>query len=117
MRFDNYPDDIRRYDSDPRSPFYEGPEDHLEEKAEQCLVDSAEDYPAFFVQCERLGLTVECEAEFEDNSCDSYSYRISFAEVANFSAHPEDLDHYAAEFAALDREHPELHENIAATML
>ena len=26
-RTDNYPDDIRSYDNDPRSPFYEEPED------------------------------------------------------------------------------------------
>ena len=26
MNYDNYPDDIRLYDRDPRSPFYEEPE-------------------------------------------------------------------------------------------
>ena len=26
MSIDNYPDDIRMYDDDPRSPFYEEPE-------------------------------------------------------------------------------------------
>jgi hypothetical protein len=32
-RTDNYPDDIRMYDDDPRSPFYEEPdEEELEEE-------------------------------------------------------------------------------------
>ena len=30
---DNYPDDIRRYDDDPRSPFYEDPDEWMEEPA------------------------------------------------------------------------------------
>lgn len=29
-RYDNYPDDIRQYDHDPRSPFYEEPKPELE---------------------------------------------------------------------------------------
>lgn len=43
----NYPDDIRMYDKDPRSPFYDGPEE--EDFCERCdeLLDECE--------CEYLG--------------------------------------------------------------
>ena len=33
MTNSNYPDDIRDYDHDPRSPFYEGPQDEEEADA------------------------------------------------------------------------------------
>lgn len=39
MRTDNYPDDIRQYDNDPRSPFYENPADGLEELDEAELLE------------------------------------------------------------------------------
>lgn len=44
-RTDNYPDDIRQYDSDPRSPFYEEPysEEQYDEYAEKTLQDRLED--------------------------------------------------------------------------
>lgn len=42
-RFDNYPDDIRRYDHDPRSPFYSNPlEDAIEDAEDEYRADHAE---------------------------------------------------------------------------
>lgn len=38
-RDDNYPDDIRQYDNDPRSPFYEDPDEWMEEKADELADD------------------------------------------------------------------------------
>ena len=35
MRDDNYPDDIRQYDSDPRSPFYEEPDEDEAERRQE----------------------------------------------------------------------------------
>ena len=44
-RTDNYPDDIRQYDHDPRSPFYEEPysDEQYEEYAEKTLQERLED--------------------------------------------------------------------------
>jgi len=39
-RNDNYPDDIRQYDNDPRSPFYEDPDDDWLEDAQNNLCDA-----------------------------------------------------------------------------
>ena len=38
-RYDNYPDDIRSYDHDHRSPFYEGKEDYYEARAQEIYDD------------------------------------------------------------------------------
>lgn len=35
----NYPDDIRNYDDDPRSPFYDGPDFYDEEENENETTD------------------------------------------------------------------------------
>lgn len=42
-RYDNYPDDIRRYDHDPRSPFYSNPlEDAVRDSEDEYRADHAE---------------------------------------------------------------------------
>ena len=55
-RNDNYPDDIRCYDDDPRSPFYTDPEEGLEEAA----INLADAWDAEMIETRRikdLGLT------------------------------------------------------------
>jgi hypothetical protein len=42
---DNYPDDIRRYDNDPRSPFYVEPSAYCEECAEKFDVCEMQENP------------------------------------------------------------------------
>ena len=42
---DNYPDDIRRYDNDPRSPFYIEPETICKKCAEKIYVCDAIENP------------------------------------------------------------------------
>lgn len=56
----NYPCDIRSYDHDPRSPFYDSSREDAEERA---LETAADDCPALFVQCERLGMELEVSIE------------------------------------------------------
>lgn len=98
----NYPDDIRCYDHDPRSPFY----DDSRERAEEAAL---EDLPAaLHKQADRLGLVLEVEIKVgadEDGpyTCTTYS----------LNGHPFDEGDAAALATALsrlDREHPNLEE-------
>jgi len=117
-RFDNYPDDIRCYDHDPRSPFYEDPQEKIDEIAEERLDLAFKQFPAFFAQAERLGLTVGFEAEHDPHGWgeDEISVTVTL-EGHQWGGQIEDLAHYAEAFAPLDREHPELKDQIEATML
>lgn len=49
-RTDNFPDDIRSYDNDPRSPFYEDPDAWMEEAA----VELAEKWLAEYNQTSKI---------------------------------------------------------------
>lgn len=110
-RNDNYPDDIRRYDHDPRSPFYD---DSRERAVESALEDAAKECPTLFAQCERLGLAVTAEIEVdcdEDGPCSWSSYQ-----VAGYGVDKEDFADVAASLAKLDREHPELADQVGDVM-
>jgi hypothetical protein len=57
-RHDNYPDDIRSYDNDPRSPFYAGeleidPAD-MDDKAIEELTDDPEQIPEYIFDSKEL---------------------------------------------------------------
>jgi hypothetical protein len=106
---DNYPDDIRRYDHDPRSPFYD---DSRERAVESALEDAAtSDLPA---QAERLGLsfTVEVDEDAdEDGPYTLKSYQLEGSGVCE-----EDFAEVAKALATLDREHPDLAELVEAVI-
>ena len=59
----NYPDDIRSYDNDPRSPFYNGPDDEAQAEAarEYILNDSDIHSEKVSEQCYFSDLLVELE--------------------------------------------------------
>ena len=105
----NYPDDIRYYDHDPRSPFYD---DSAEVAAETALENAAKGCPALFDQCERLGLEVTAEVETEadeDGPYTSTTYKVDGRNVEE-----DDFVKVAAALAKLDREHPDLADEIEA---
>jgi hypothetical protein len=52
-QYDNYPDDIRRYDNDPRSPFYDDSVDEMTLSERQTIEEDAAERKA------------ESRAEFE----------------------------------------------------
>lgn len=95
----NYPDDIRSYDEDPRSPFYDNLLERAEEAAREALPE------ALMGQVGRLGLTLTVEAQHdadEDGRYVSVTYRL---DGHTFDADlAEDL---AEDLARLDVEHPD----------
>lgn len=104
MGYSNYPDDIRCYDHDPRSPFYDDSRERAEEQA-------LENVPAaLHTQCERLGLEMTAEVEVEADedgpyTCVTYYLNGSCIDESDFAT-------VAAALARLDREHPDLAEMV-----
>ena len=103
-RYDNYPDDIRCYDHDPRSPFYDN---SAEDAAESALEDAAKDCPEFFAQCERLGLELTAELEADYDGDGSYSASVTVNLDGFRGVCPEDMADIVPSLARIDREHPD----------
>lgn len=96
----NYPDDIRCYDHDPRSPFYENPAEEAEE-------DALDSLPAeLHKQAERLAysLSVEIEVEADEDGPQMCS-TFYFGEYIFEEVHAKRL---AEKLARLDRLDPDL---------
>jgi len=100
MPMSNYPDDIRRFDRDPRSPFYDNPAEGAEE-------DALDSLPAeLHEQAERLAypLSVEIEVEADEDGphmCSTFY----FGEYIFEETHAKYL---AEKLASLDRLAPDL---------
>jgi len=63
-RYDNYPDDIRRYDHDPRSPFYDS---RLEDAVADAESEYRADHAELLAHLERLNIphevSVDCDPD------------------------------------------------------
>lgn len=98
----NYPEDIRCYDHDPRSPFY----DDSRERAEEAALEGLP--AALHKQADRLGLVLEVEIKVEADEdgpypCTTYSLNGYLFDEGEAAA-------LATALARLDREHPDLEE-------
>jgi len=109
-RMDNYPDDIRRYDHDPRSPFYNGPDERdYEDRANAMTEDWLETFPELAKQAKRLDLTLAVEIEGdadEDGPCETVYYRCNGCNIE------EDENDVAAQLGRLDVESATLADEI-----
>lgn len=105
MRYDNYPEDIRSYDHDPRSPFYDDSRERAEESAMGDVPKSLHE------QCERLGLALEVNMEADADEDGPYmhtTYTVGDTRVCE-----EDFTVVAANLATVDREHPDFEDLVA----
>lgn len=101
-RYDNYPDDIRCYDHDPRSPFYD-------DSRERAVESALEDVPAALdAQCKRLGL--EMEVEIETEADEDGPYTVTTYSLAGQRVDECDFADVAKALATIDREHPDFDE-------
>ena len=104
----NYPDDIRCYDHDPRSPFYDDRRERAEEEA-------LEDLPAALrKQVARLGLSLEASVEEEADEDGPY-HHIAYA-LNGQGFDENDAEVLATALGRLDSEHPELEELVEETL-
>jgi len=74
-RNDNYPDDIRSYDHDPRSPFYAG--QGLEDAVEDASGEYHEDHAEMLRHLARLSIPHEVRAE-SDADEEGYNVTVTF---------------------------------------
>lgn len=104
--YSNYPDDIRNYDGDPRSPFYDSSREDAIEEAEAALHSEC---PDLIKHCTRLGIEVEVKMSSDsdgESAWEEISYTLSHWEwpaAAGFD--PEvDGDAIAEALARIDAE-------------
>lgn len=107
-RYDNYPDDIRCYDHDPRSPFYDNPQERAEEEALESLPGE------LHKQAERLGYTLSVEVEVEAD--EDGPYMCSTFYFGEYIFEEGDAKDLAVELGRLDRERPDLDELVWETV-
>ncbi len=100
MRIDNYPDDIRQYDNDPRSPFFdEGPELDQEEVANN-LADEWLKNPG--IMDEHLGDYEEDRMEFTRLICNALRFHSEHDNHKDFIAQALSVFEGVAKKAAND---------------
>ena len=88
-RHDNYPDDIRQYDNDPRSPFYDDPDEWMVAESD----DLAEKWEKELLETNRIDdldyhlddIEVLCA---ERDNCD-YEVVLKILAYAEISANPD----------------------------
>lgn len=104
----NYPDDIRCFDHDPRSPFFSGDD---EPDTEGMTNEWLEANPELAEQVKRLELcaevTVEADAD-EDGLCSHTSYKVNGCDVEG------DEQAVAEQLARIDLDRDDAHELIEA---
>jgi len=104
----NYPDDIRCYDHDPRSPFYDDSRERAEEEALEALPSD------LHKQADRLGLSLEVEIEVEADEDGPYTCTTYSLNGCTFEE--DDAAPLATALGRLDREHPDLEELVEETL-
>jgi len=86
----------------------------LDDAKDLALDDAENDFPALFVQTERLGLTIQAEAEWDEHDKEIAVWLTIEGHDWNCAV-SEDLNTAAADLAKLDREHPNLKDLVEST--
>jgi len=76
MRNDNYPEDIRQYDNDPRSPFYSGPDQNDRDDWEHQQAENL--VAAWKLELTVMGRIDETDRDEADIKVDALAAQISF---------------------------------------
>jgi len=88
--FDNYPDDIRQYDDDPRSPFYVDPNEWQIEEADKLAALWLKEYETFGDLTRQFGWTIaDIEAEKKERKFDDLFEMLTVIAAEEIERNPE----------------------------